>query len=85
MTKLAMVKIANDPELKSLGFKMLIQVHDEIIGECKEEYAEQASKRFAYIMSHAAEEKVPIPFSSDVVIEHHWNGGDVEADPNFSL
>lgn len=85
MTKLAMVKIANDPELKSLGFKMLIQVHDEIIGECPEANAEQASKRFAYVMSHAAEEKVPIPFSSDVVIEHHWNGGDVEEDPNFSL
>ena len=76
MTKLAMCKIAHDEELKRLGFRMLIQVHDEIIGECPEENAEEASKRFAYVMSHSADEKISIPFSSDVVIEHHWSLGD---------
>lgn len=76
MTKLAMCKIARDEELKRLGFRMLIQVHDEIIGECPEENAEAAAKRFSYVMSHAADEKISIPFSSDVVMEHHWSLGD---------
>lgn len=76
MTKLAMCKIAKDPILKKLGFRMLIQVHDEIIGECPEENVKEASERFAYVMSHAAEDKIPIPFSSDVAIEHHWSLGD---------
>lgn len=76
MTKLAMCKIAHDEKLKELGFRMLIQVHDEIIGECPEENAQEAAERFAFVMSHAAEEKVPIPFTSDVVIEHHWGLGD---------
>lgn len=78
MTKLAMCKIAKDPELLSLGFRMLIQVHDEIIGECPYKNKDKAAKRFSYVMSHAAEEKIPIPFSSDVVIETHWSGGDPE-------
>lgn len=84
MTKLAMCKIAHDEELKRLGFRMLIQVHDEIIGECPIENAEAASKRFAYVMSHAADEKISIPFSSDVVIEKHWNGGDL-GDGEFKI
>ena len=84
MTKLAMCKIAHDEELKRLGFRMLIQVHDEIIGECPIENAEVASKRFAYVMSHAADEKISIPFSSDVVIEKHWNGGDL-GDGEFKI
>ena len=34
MTKMAMIKIYKDQELKDLGFRLLIGVHDELIGEC---------------------------------------------------
>lgn len=80
MTKIAMVTIANDEELKSYGFRMLIQVHDEIIGECPEENADKAAKRFAYLMSHCVEEKIPFSFKTDVEKTYHWYA---DAVPDF--
>lgn len=78
MTKIAMAKIARDPLLNKLGFRMLIQVHDEIIGECPIENAEKAAERFCYIMAHAVEDKIDIPFTTDAVFETHWASGTVE-------
>lgn len=34
ITKLAMIEIDRDPILKAHGYRMLLQVHDEIVGEC---------------------------------------------------
>jgi DNA polymerase I-like protein with 3'-5' exonuclease and polymerase domains len=57
---------------------MLIQVHDEIIGECPIENAKQAAERFCYIMAHSVEDKIDIPFNTDAVFETHWASGAVE-------
>lgn len=78
MTKIAMAKIAKDPLLKELGFRMLIQVHDEIIGECPIENAKEAAERFCYIMAHCVEDKIDIPFNTDAVFETYWASGDVD-------
>lgn len=72
MVKIAMVKLANDEELKKLGFRMLLQVHDELIGECPYENRHAAAERFGYVMSHAVEDKMDIPFSTDVSCVFHW-------------
>lgn len=72
MVKIAMVKLANDEELKRLGFRMLLQVHDELIGECPYENRHAAAERFGYVMSHAVEDKMDIPFSTDVSCVVHW-------------
>ena len=37
MTKKAMVALFNNKELRDLGFRLLISVHDENIGECPKE------------------------------------------------
>ncbi len=49
----AMLLLDKDPELKKYGFKMRIQVHDEIVATCKAERKEQALKRMLHIMSNA--------------------------------
>ena len=80
MTKIAMAKIAKDKRLAELGFRMLIQVHDEIIGECPKETAKEAAERFCYIMAHAVEDKIDIPFNTDAEITEYWYGSSVEDD-----
>jgi DNA polymerase-1 len=40
-----MVKLHHDPLLNSLGYKLLLQIHDEVILEGPSEHAEEALKR----------------------------------------
>ena len=44
IVKLAMILIENDPRLKALGYVMVLQIHDEILGYCLKENAEEAGK-----------------------------------------
>lgn len=74
MSKLAMIKVGNDKKLKEWGFRLLIPVHDELIGECPKENADKCKKRFAQLMSEAAAEKLTIPISCDVEVTDCWYG-----------
>lgn len=78
MSKLAMIKVGTDERLKELGFRLLIPVHDELIGECPEENAKECAERFAYLMSTAASDKLTIPISCDVEITKQWYGDVVD-------
>ena len=77
MTKKAMIKIGNDKRLKELGFRLLIQVHDELIAECPLKNAKECEKRFAYLMSIAADDKLDVPISCDVEVTKCWYGEEV--------
>lgn len=72
MTKLAMIKIYNDKELNDLGFKLLIGVHDELIGECPIENADKVADRLCYVMRTAAADKVEVPFKCDPDVATCW-------------
>lgn len=72
MTKIAMIRVNNDEELKSLGFKMLICVHDELIGECPEENADAVADRLCYLMRTCVEKDVITPFKCDPTISDSW-------------
>ena len=73
LTKLAMIKIHNDSKLKELGFKLNIAVHDELIGECPIENAEECAKRLSEVMILAASENgVDVPMKCDAVKECNW-------------
>ena len=72
LTKLAMINIYNDPILNSYGFKLLITVHDEVLGECPEEYAEKASDRLVQVMIDSAKEYIDVPMKCDPYIVSHW-------------
>lgn len=74
MSKLAMIKVGTDKQLKEWGFRLLIPVHDELIGECPEEHAKECAERFAHLMSIAAVDKLTIPISCDVEITKVWYG-----------
>lgn len=74
LTKKAMAEVLKCARLTELGFKLLIQVHDELIGECPEENIKECSELLAAVMSKAAEELIGMPFSCDAEISRAWYG-----------
>lgn len=73
MTKLAMILIDNDPELNRLGFKLLITVHDEVLGQCPRENSEAAAKRLSEVMVAAAQSKCSnVPWKCDGYAVSRW-------------
>lgn len=77
LTKLAMIDLNNNDELKALGFKLLIPVHDEVIAECPIENAKECSELLKQVMSHAAEKILNMPFDCDVELTDAWYGNEV--------
>ena len=71
MTKKAMIAIYNDEEMKKYNFRLLIGVHDELIGQCDEQYADEASERLTYLMKSCVPE-LDVPLKCDPTIEKHW-------------
>ena len=65
MSKRAMILVHHDELLKSLGFKLLIVVHDEIIGECPIENKEEVKKRLSELMVSSAKPEVEVPMKCD--------------------
>ena len=78
LTKVAMIGLYNNKRLKELGFRMLIQVHDEIIAECPEENMKECSELLAKTMSEAAEKILEMPIKCDVEVTRQWYGDTVE-------
>lgn len=72
MVKRAMLKISNDEKLKKLGYKLLLSVHDELIGEVKENNAKKAAKRVSEIMIEVSQ--LCLPIKCDVEITRCWYG-----------
>ena len=76
LTKMAAVKIHKCERLKELGFRLLIPVHDEFIGECPEENAKECKELFAQCMCDAAID-LGIPISCDVSVTRRWYGEEI--------
>ena len=73
LTKLAQIELYNNEELKKLGFKMLIPVHDEIIAECPIENVKRCSELMSKCMLDAGKD-LCVPLSCDVAIFKSWYG-----------
>lgn len=73
MTKIAMIRVHDDPIMKECGFRMLIPVHDEIIGEAPYEYAIRAGNRLVELMVGAAS-GLSVPFKCDCEYQVQWYG-----------
>ena len=78
-TKLAMILIGNDKKLKELGFRLLLTVHDELIGECPKENAKEVAERFAHLMVEAAKD-LSVPSKCDVEVTERWYGEPLQLD-----
>lgn len=74
MSKLAMIAVGTNKRLKELGFRLLIAVHDELIGECPEENREECEQLFSSLMSNCGGEMFTIPISCDVETTKVWYG-----------
>ena len=74
LTKIAMIELHKNEELKRLGFRMLVPVHDEVICECPEENIKRCSELLAETMSKAAEQVLEMPIKCDVEITREWYG-----------
>ena len=78
LTKIAMIKLYNNKRLTELGFRLLIQVHDEVIAECPEENAKECADLLAQIMCQSAEEILDMPMKCDVEASKCWYGKEYE-------
>ncbi len=78
MTKIAMCKIWCDPELKKLGFNLLLTVHDEIIGEAPIENAKQVAEKLVSIMVNSAKPEIQVPMKCDAEITKSWYGEKID-------
>lgn len=85
MSKLAMIAVHNDPKLKQLGFRLLIPVHDELIGEAPIENAFEAADRLNEIMIKTGEEMLDnFPLKSDSTCTAIWYGEEIPDTRNKS-
>lgn len=73
LTKLAMIELYNNEELRNLGFKMLINIHDEIIAECPAENAKRCADLMSEMMLKAGKD-LCVPLSCDTDVFYHWYG-----------
>ena len=78
LTKLAMIKLNTNEELRRLGFRLLIPVHDEVIAECPRENIKECAKLLAETMSKAAEDILQMPIKCDVSVTEKWYGEEIE-------
>ena len=72
MSKKAMILVNKDEELKRLGFKLLLAVHDELIGECPADNAAEAADRLSYLMIESAKPECSVPMKCDAEISSRW-------------
>lgn len=78
MTKITMIKIFNDEELNKLGYKLIIPVHDEVLGICPKENAKAVRDRLEHIMVHIVDGKFKIPMKCDIEVTERWYGEGIE-------
>lgn len=72
LTKVAMVDIFNDPELKHCHAELIASVHDEVLVECPEFYADQVEERLPQVMVNAAKPYTTIPQKCDPYNVSRW-------------
>ena len=80
MSKIAMRKVYDSKELRDLGFSLLLQVHDELIGECPAENADKVAELLTDIMKNSVSDLIVTPFKCDPSIVSCWYEDDYGAE-----
>ena len=71
--KMAMINIYEDGELRNkYGYEMCLQVHDEIVGECPEEYVDIVVPRVREWMEHPFPSDVGVPLTAEIGYGDAW-------------
>lgn len=71
-TKICMRKVYDDEELRKLGAKLVLQIHDEVICECPEENASAVADRLSYVMKTCIADYTDMPFKCDCDVSPAW-------------
>ena len=73
--KMAMLAVENDPELKRLEARLLLQIHDELLLEVPEANAKAAGKRLAALMSEVKPggSQLSVPLAVDWGAGRSWD------------
>lgn len=77
MTKRAMVALYRNQELRDLGFRLLMSVHDENIGECPKENVKRVTELLSEVMI-AANNKCCVPMKCDAEVSEVWYGPSID-------
>lgn len=80
MSKRAMILIGQNEELKSLGYRMLFPVHDEIIAECPFEHRKRCAELMSQLMIQSGADRISVPMKCDVECFQYWYGPDVSTE-----
>jgi DNA polymerase I-like protein with 3'-5' exonuclease and polymerase domains len=73
LTKMAMIDIFNDEELKQYQANLVITVHDEVLVECPAYYADKVEQRLPQIMIEAAKSGGDdVPQACDPYVVSRW-------------
>lgn len=78
-SKIALQLIKNNKRLNELGFKVLILVHDEIIGECPVQNAKEVAQLFKQCMLDSGKE-LAAPVKVDLECSIRWYGKSLDLD-----
>lgn len=73
LTKMAMLKLENDPEWKRIRGRLIIPVHDELIVEVPFEYRKKGAEILSRCMAEAGS-FFPFPLTCDVETTFRWYG-----------
>lgn len=73
LTKLAMLKLVNDPEWNEIGGRLILPVHDELMGEVPLEHRERGAAILKRCMESAGD-FLPFPISCDIEETFRWYG-----------
>jgi len=72
---MAMLKIAQNETLKRMGWKLLLQIHDEVILEGPEGTAEEALRCVVEDMQHPFDKPLLVDLIADASIASNWYEG----------
>jgi DNA polymerase I-like protein with 3'-5' exonuclease and polymerase domains len=73
--KMAMINIYEDTELRNkYGYKMRLQVHDEILGTCPKEVTHIVKPRVSEWMEHPFPTDIGVPLLADIGSASSWGG-----------
>jgi DNA polymerase-1 len=67
-----MVNLHGNQRLKDLKYKILLQIHDEIILEGPEEHANEAFNIVKHMMENPYEIEFPVKMEVDAKIGNNW-------------
>lgn len=73
LTKMAILNLCNNKRWQEIGGRLLVPVHDELITEVPEQYAEEGAKILSDCMCGAAS-FMPFPITCDVETSYRWYG-----------